>query len=267
MKPTDYLVTPNLDDPDGWTYPIRHADIAAMETLHAGHGPDDAELRTVVRERPIGLLLHGNSIAEFETRADEFAPLDLCYMSVNRFNPVEDNILRKMWRQLELLFCFSEQDMPLRYTIIMEFLDRPTHNILITSYSALSWLQPGQWRDMLRDYGHKIHIRPRLLCRPAYPPSILFILDMLQELDIHNIILFGADGWLPSDMKDKWNQKAMAATYYHGTDRPVGLVKDTLLFNKLYIPRGGVWNCSPGSHLTGIPVITYDRLKETVNGI
>ena len=271
--PTDWLVTPDLSKPDKWTYPIRHGDIEAMERMsdpyyHMGY--DAINLRKIVGERTVGIMLHGGSIRELEERIEEFVDLDMCYMSINRFKVMEDRILGKVGKRLKLVFLMSEQEMPRRVEDVNGYLDRGT-GLFMTTFSALSWLGKEEWTHIVKEHDEQLYVMPRLLCRPVYPISLALILDQLALCRVEKVVLFGADGYVPDD-NNEWNQQKMLETYYDPgffaeEKRPCGLAFGTRHFNETYTYDPDcitVVNCSQNSHINHFPKIGYDQLRETV---
>ncbi len=271
--PTDWLVTPDLSKPDKWTYPIKHEDIRVMEGLsdlyyHVGY--DALNMRKTINGRTVGVMLHGGSIRELEERAEEFADLDISWLSINRFKVMEDKILSKMGKSLDVVFLMSEQEMPRRVKDVNAYLDRGT-GLFMTTFSALSWLNRAEWVHIVQAHDKQLYVMPRLLCRPVYPISLALILDQLVLCGVEHVVLFGADGYVPDD-KNEWNQAKMLETYYDPgffvkEKRPCGLAFGTRHFNETYVydpERITVVNCSPHSHIKHFPKIGYNKLKGTL---
>ena len=274
-NPTDWLVTPDLNKPDEWTYPIKHDAILEMDYYadmdrHMTH--DASKLRSKIGDRTLGVMLHGASINELENRAKEFRDLDMCYMSINRFEVMERRILSKMGKRLDIVFLMSEQEMPRRIQDLHRYLDRGD-NILMTTFSTLSWLEREDYMHIIWNHDEQLYVMPRLLCRPVYPISLALILDQMVICKVRDIVLFGADGYVPDSENDVWNQEKMLATYYDpgyfkATNRPCGLAFGTKHFNETYEYDDtalNVINCSENSHIKHFRKIGYDQLRETVN--
>ena len=274
--PTDYLVTPDLGKPDEWTYPIDHAAIAAMkERIGRESDSTTKRLTDVIAGRTVVLCLNGGSIVELEKWIKGYANFDLCYMGMNRFSAIEGNILGRANKCFDIIFCMSEQDIPLRLHDIKGFLFRNNKNLLITTLSAMTWLDEVDRNRLLAEYADKLYLMPRLLCRPAYPISLEIIVDELIKAEVKNLRLFGADGYLEPAMEGKtelelirWSQKKMLNTYYDQEffkeeRRATGVGLGTVRFNKnfTYQPvKMQIINCSINSHYDHIPKMTHERL-------
>lgn len=266
-NPTDFLVTPDLNKPEKWTYPIKFGAIRRMERIAKGHVTN---LQKIIKGRTVAILLHGRSIKELETRINEFADYNFCYTSINRFSIMERKILSKIGKKLDIVFLMSEQEMPRRVEETKEFLNRKTNNCLMTTYSALSWLIPKDWNEIVEKYSSKLYIMPRLLCRPVYPISLALILDQLIMNKVKQVILFGADGFLLPSGKVTWDQNLMLNTYFDpgffiNERRASGLSFGTKHFNDTFRYDDriiNVLNCSKNSFYTPFPRISYNKLKE-----
>ena len=275
-NPTDYLVTPALDKPDEWTHPINHAAIADMQK-RVGRESDATtqRLTDVIRGRTVVLLLNGGSIGQLEDYIGGFAHFDFCYMGINRFVAIEQNILNKADVDFDIVFCMSEQDIPRRVRDISEFLSRDVPNLLMTTLCAMTWLDVADRNSLLDKYADKMYLLPRLLCRPAYPISLEVIIEQLIKVKVERLILFGADGYLEPVKEDtpeldiiRWSQQKMLNTYYDQEffkteRRATGVGVGTVRFNKNfeYEPEKiRIANCSPGSCYEHIPRVSYDWL-------
>lgn len=279
-KPTDFLVTPDLNKPNEWTYPIDHVAIKAMrERIGRESEKDTHRLIDVIRGRTVVLLLNGASVKTLENRINDFAKFDLCFMGINRFSAIEQSILVKIRKAFDIVFCMSEQDIPRRIQDIKGFLFRNNKNLLMTTLCAMTWLKEADRNWLLDNFGDKLYLMPRLLCRPAYPISLEIIIEELIKAKVGHLILFGADGYLEPEMKGKseleiirWNQQKMLNTYYDpgffkGEGRATGVGIGTVRFNKnfKYQPEKiKIVNCSPNSHYAHIPKMSYDQLLSTL---
>jgi len=275
-KPTDFLVTPDLNKPEGWTYPIDHKSIATMKArIGREYDATTKRLTDVIGGRTVALLLNGGSIKQLEDQIECFNSFDLCYMGINRFSAIEHQILSQVNKCFDIVFCMSEQDMPLRVHDIKEFLFRNNKNLLMTTLCSMTWLNEADRNWMLGDFRDKLYLMPRLLCRPAYPISLEVIIDELIKAKVEHLILFGADGYLEPTMKGKseleiirWNQQKMLDTYYDpgffkGEKRATGVGVGTVRFNKnfKYQPEKiKIVNCSPNSHYAHIPKMSYSQV-------
>ena len=88
--------------------------------------PDTEErierLRRVINKRPVGIILHGASIAELEGRITELEDCDICYFSLNAFRGIEEHILQKINRNLSLIMCSAAPGKQMND--IIDFLER-----------------------------------------------------------------------------------------------------------------------------------------------
>ncbi len=275
-NPTDYLVTPDINKPNEWTYPIDHSAIKSMKDRIGRESEITTQkLADIIDGRTVVLLLNGGSIQTLEKRIEDFAHFDFCFMGINRFSAIEKSILNKGSKSFDIIFCMSEQDIPLRVNDIKLFLSRKKNTLLMTTLCAMTWLSEIERNRILDNYGDKLYLMPRLLCRPAYPISLEVIIDELIKVKVKRLILFGADGYWEPAMNGKseleiirWNQQKMLNTYYDagffkGERRATGVGIGTFRFNKnfKYQPEKiEIVNCSPNSHYGHIPKMSYDQL-------
>ena len=275
-QPTDYLVTPDLNKPEEWTYPINHVAIAQMRE-RVGRESDKGtdRLSDAIAGRTVALLLNGGSIKELEDTIKGFACFDLCFMGINRFSAIERDILAVANKAFDIVFCMSEQDIPCRIRDIRGFLARDEKPLLMTTLCALTWLDEADRNWLLDVHSKQLYLMPRLLCRPAYPISMEVIIDELIKVGVGQLILFGADGYMEPAMKGnteleiiRWNQRKMLDTYYDQDffkleRRATGVGVGTVRFNKnfRYEPaKMRIVNCSPNSHYEHIPKMSYEQV-------
>jgi len=79
-------------------------------------------LRRVIGGRPVGVLLHGPSVNAFKERAQDFADKEMAYGSINFFRVMEEDILAPIGRDLDFVYCSSEEELPRRLRDIETFL-------------------------------------------------------------------------------------------------------------------------------------------------
>ncbi len=275
-NPTDYLITPDLSKPNEWTYPIDHAAIKCMKG-RVGRESDETtqKLTKVIDGRTVALLLNGGSIMTLKARIIDLDQFNFCFMGINRFRGIEGDILARVGKEFDIVFCMSEQDIPRRISDLKLFLARDTDNLLMTTLCAMTWLGESDRNLVLDNHSDKLYLMPRLLCRPAYPISLEVIVEELIKAGVKQLILFGADGYLEPSMQGKseleiirWNQQRMLDTYYEPEffkeeRRATGVGIGTVRFNKnfKYQPdKIQIINCSPESHYAHIPKMSYDEL-------
>ena len=196
-------------------------------------------------------------------------------MGINRFSAIEKNLLKPTGQEMDIVFCMSEQDIPKRMWDIRAFLGRGKDKLVMTTLSALTWVDASERNHLLDTRGDQLYLMPRLMCRPAYPISLEVIVDKLIEAECESLIVFGADGYLEPGMEDmtdleliRSNQQKMLATYYDAEffkteRRATGVAVGTVRFNRnfTYEPeKMTIVNCSPDSKYAHIPTTTYEGL-------
>ncbi len=260
-------------------------------------------IRKVVEGKTICLITGGKSIEELESRIEEFKDLNVLWAGMNRFELVEDNILKKINKHFDIIGDCSTVGYELRNNYerkvrlprFEEFLTREENNMLMTSEIVItqSFVELSRG-DLPTKYGHKIAVieeiysypesRPPELWSPP-PNSLCLAISMLVAGMAKKIICFGFDGFpysknmttdqiLESYYKsDKIKEDRIIA---FGSVTSGNLVGDTVSVNKKFPslwsmyksvynnPTVEIVNCSPKTFITAIKTINYNQLKGEV---
>ena len=167
-----------------------------------------AAFRERVGGRDIAVLLQGPSLRALEAARDRLAGLDVCFATVNKFEPVEARLLAPIGRRLDLLFTGNPVELSGRWPAYETFLSREPGGLLITADYAVSGLPrhlcpPVEFIrrfDSRLLYFHSTRPLPALPLDPLHvmPGNSLSVLLPLLVLDRPaRIFLFGADGGAP----------------------------------------------------------------------
>jgi len=226
-------------------------------------------IRGVVADRPVWVLLHGKSIQELENRIGQFRNHNICYASVNNFPIVEDNILAKINKRLDIIHCSSGYRVQQRIPMMEGFLARPDNNTMITQLNTLSSIEHYTGGTFVKRFREKVWLMQQDL-KPGMS-SIAYLLRILIEANTRQVILFGADG----STATAGDMKGMIRGYYHpevfnnGTRTATDIVHDTIKLNSYMrtlmaaakTHNTQVLNCSPDSTVKYIRKINYDDLQ------
>jgi hypothetical protein len=154
-----------------------------------------------VEGKTIGLCLHGSSLYELEHRIEEFKDFDICWASVGQWELVENHILNKINKKLEITFDTAEVEKPIRFEIqrriprLKEFLSRKEDNLHITMrHLSLGALRKKIGCNIETEYKEKIIYAEDLCPAHAFCVSFPLFLTTLWMLGAKEIILFGCDG-------------------------------------------------------------------------
>ena len=226
-------------------------------------------LREVIRGRPCAILLPGSSISKLKRRIKELKDLDICYASVNDYWIMEDEILSKIGKKLDIVMRSAiecrvpgERD--------FEFLKRKDN--LFISERAGYFENQMPLGDFLSEKilffkaerSENMHRVPS----PEYPlhffaqASFTILTQILMIGEASLIVWFGADGGL-LDWRNLyfggWASDSLARLNYD-TDtfnftfqRLLGNVYNTWGKNPPLI------NCSEKSHYKVIKKVSYDE--------
>jgi len=225
-------------------------------------------LTNKVNNRTVCILLHGASIKDVPKKALDGK--DWCYMSINDFMPVEN----LMGVELEVILVASEMEIDRKYFDIALFLSRKPNNLFITTASALGELRE-KGEGFVKVYRNQLIVvnRPPLLSVPnssnvARPNSVTILLSTLMKAGVKKIVILGMDGCKRElTIQQQKNTYVNLSMFDPDGKRKTAIALDTIMFNE-YFPgfRGDnpceIFNCSPGSHITVIPQITYKGLAE-----
>jgi tetratricopeptide (TPR) repeat protein len=170
--------------------------------------PDTAarldRLRRIVENRDVVVALQGPSLAMLEERIDKLAGLDIRYATVNVFPPVEDRVLARIGRQVDILSVLNMAITRSWYDELSAFLTRPTPNLLITQPYALGSLtEHGTTQaEFLARYDERLlyvpaNAGPGFPSRPLHIQANNTFSGLLPALVMgrpRRIFIFGADG-------------------------------------------------------------------------
>ena len=249
-------------------------------------------LQKIINNRICAIMAHGKSIEKLENKITDLKKYDICWTSLSVFNIMEEFILSKINKHLDIVFdCATVPDSlkenyekNVRLPRLAEFLERNENNLWITTF--------GIERDTLRSlnnnwflakFQHKIfivdYIFPKLK-RGFYmdvPNSICLLIAALLYGGAKKIILFGFDGCTKKDnnidtyYKPEYHKKEHLVAI--GKVGNTALYRDTLDFQqrfpilldhyrKLFNNNAEIINCSPNSFYTVIRRITYEELEQ-----
>ena len=250
-------------------------------------------LEKVIRGRPVAIMLNGASIVELERHIESLAEHDICWASLGAFNMMEDFILSKIDKRLDIVFdCatvkskFSDNyEVNHRLPRLIEFLSRGDDNLWITTAGLIDKSISKYMPNMVTKYGRKIERidkyapdEKRIGQFMDVPNSATLLLASALIGGASKIIFFGLDGYKKSDA-------CPAESCYHpeliekerkaalGSTNDAGINRDTRYFQKrlpkivrMYRETFGNWariyNCSPRTVYDIIAKINYSNLKE-----
>ena len=160
-------------------------------------------LAEIVDSRDAFVLLQGPSFATFAARLDEFADFEFAVTTLNSFPPVEQE-LRRIDRHADVLLFAQPGSVRSWHSELMEFLARPSQNLVVANRYALSGFSEFgvsesefiAWHDKRLLLVHSDG-GPPLPSRPLHfenGSSLSLIIPLLLFARPRRIFLFGADG-------------------------------------------------------------------------
>ena len=227
-------------------------------------------LQKVIRDRPVAILLPGTSIKELEERITELKDADICYASVNDFWIMEEKILSKIGKQLEIVLCSAKEcNVPSKKHD--KFLDRENVAFLTEDVSFHHSLDDymDRYKDKLCFFATDLMFDSLNCPSPERPyhffaqASFVVLLSMVLIGGAETVILFGADG----------GDRFQRGNYYGGwreTQSVWNLGYDTGFLNATIfkvlenvcvthgVSKFRILNCSPGSYYCAFNTLNYD---------
>lgn len=248
------------------------------------------KLKDIINKRTVAIVLQGKSVEELERCIEDFKDKDICWASLGVFDIIEDSILSKIGKNLDIVFdCATVPEARLEYyetTVrfprITKFLERG-NNLWITTHGLIRDSVKPFRPDILEKYSSQIlqvdSIFP-LSEVPKYmdvPNSVTLLIAAMLCGGASKIVIFGLDGY-------KGDPKQGVNFYYKpsqirkerfvalGTDEDPGISRDTdgfqvrfpkILSNyrNLFNNWCEIYNCSPNSHYQIPTNINYTELR------
>jgi len=247
-------------------------------------------LDNIINGRTVAICAHGISIETLENRIEEFKDYDICWASLNLFTIVEDNILNKIGKRLDLMLDTSTIAKPLmakferdrRIPRLTEFLSRGDNNMWLTTEGLLrDQIRPLGYEDLLNKYWLKILALDKIYSPLSVPNSISLLLCAAAVGGARNIVLFGYDGYWGTYQDNissyyKSDEVAIERQYAVGNKVDSDVAKDTVNFNRYFwniyqkwcskyeIKPVDIFNCSTKSLYDIFPKVTYDQVHQVL---
>ena len=251
------------------------------------------KLKEIINNRIVGIMAFGNSIKELEKYIIELKNYDICWATLNAFPVMEDYILSKIDKQLDIVFDCStvieSQIMKyedLRLPRLDNFLARNYNNCWLTSYGITRDLKAMNRGSILEEYKDKIIIVDNIFptdCIPYFmsvPNSITLLIGAMMYGKAKKIILFGYDGFngFPEDAINSYyhpelakKEQLIALGGYSDSNLNLGTHLFKKNFTRIYndyrqlFGNVEIINCSFNSVYDNIRKIKYENLKEILD--
>lgn len=243
-------------------------------------------LRRVVRGRPVAILAAGPSIYELEKRITALKDIDICYFGMNNFPLQENNILQKIGKRFSLVVNGAREGMPEYISDGIKFLDRNEDNVYLSTfyrdtfglleaefdldiflkkYDKKLIFVSSDWNRDLPDSDRPLHF--------IMGNTLLGLINMALIGGASRIILFGADGYCPSDedvyyYRQNERTPSPRADLINDTNKffnPVAQISVKNILRTYALSPVDILNCSPKSFYTPFPKINYDSALKYVS--
>lgn len=249
------------------------------------------KLKQIINKRPVAIMLHGKSISELEKRVNEYKDLDVCWASMNLFPVMEEFILKKINKKLDIVLdCSTVSDSLLsnyenncRQPRLEKFLSKEYNNLWVTTMGIIELysitMNKGNFIDT---YKHKT-----LIVDTIFPPSqtakymsvpnsLTLLIAAIMAGGATKIVLFGCDGYkgevsIGIDSYFKPNLQRIERYNALGNSIDAGVNRDTEGFENKFISiykqyktifntNVEIMNCSNTSIYKCLPKINYDEV-------
>jgi hypothetical protein len=157
----------------------------------------------IVASRDVFVLLQGPSFAMFAARLHQFASFDFAVATLNSFPPVEQE-LRRINRCADILLFTQPGSIHSWHSELIEFLARPSPNLVIANHYALTGLSECgiSEKEFIDKHNERLLLvhsdgGPPVPSRPLHfenGPTISLLIPLLLFARPRRIFLFGADG-------------------------------------------------------------------------
>ena len=235
--------------------------------------------KRLVGGRPVAILVPGYSLYEFQDRIEDFKEFDICYASINKWLPLEQDILSKIDKRFSISMCGAAPDGFIEE--ICSYLDREDDNIFITE--RMNFKEAGG-QNIIRLYDN--YDKKLLFFTSFYPaqdrPSSDYPLHFIRENSLSiltalitiaepsAIIYIGADGGRINKDEFYW-QRVNEFTHADGLKYESSVERDTGWFNQHVlitlkltrethnVKQCEIINCSEKSYLTPFQKLSYNE--------
>lgn len=185
------------------------------------------KITEIVNGRICAILLSGASILELEKEILFYKDIDICWCGLNNYSKIENNILSKINKHIEILQDCSEvkymedYENQIRVPQIESFLNRNENNFLLTSPEIIiNWFKINRL-DLFTKYSNKIGLFDYGI-HYSVPNSLTLLLMYLGRYsNAKFIILFGCDSY----SGNSGDINAILNSYYN----PEEIIKERLI--------------------------------------
>jgi tetratricopeptide (TPR) repeat protein len=203
-------------------------------------------LAEIVASRDVFVLLQGPSFATFAARLGEFAGFEFAIATLNSFPPVEQE-LERINRRADILLFSQPGSIRSWHPEFMEFLERPSPNLVVLNRYAVSGLSEFgvSEEEFIARHDERLLLvhsdgGPPLPSRPLHfenGPTVSLLIPLLVFARPRRIFLFGADGGSNPTFSKRpyfYYDDYDADTEQHDFLNRPGMVSFKRLPNKLY---------------------------------
>jgi len=247
-------------------------------------------LTNIIQNRTVAICAHGKSLEILEERITELKDYNICWASLNLFTIVEDYILSKIDKKLDLMLDSSTIAQQLmkrfeeerRIPRLEKFLSRPEKNLWLTTEGLLrDQLRPLGYGEFLERFRHKILVLDKVYYPMHVPNSVSLLICAAAIGGAKKIVLFGYDGYWGTYQENinsfyKPEEIAIERQYSIGNTIDSDISKDTTNFNNYFwgiylkwcakyeIKPVEIFNCSSDSLYNVFPIINYNNLHQVL---
>lgn len=256
---------------------------------------DLSYLQRIIGQRSVGVMLHGKSIEALEDHIYALRDKDICWVSLGVFPMMEEFILSKIGKKLEIVLDCATVDhartefyeLKVRVPKLKPFLSRKEDNLWITTHGLVRDSVKPFYPYFLDKYESKMLLIDSIFPQDNIPKwmdvpnSATFLIASVLAGGASKVFVFGLDGYTGDITKgvDFYYQRDLIIKErlaVFGRWEDPGINRDTDYFEtrfkgileeyrNLFGNQAPVYNCSPVTVYTVLPKITYEQLEEKLS--
>jgi len=243
------------------------------------------KLTEKINGRTIGIMSHGKSIYELEHRQSQFSELDICWASFNYYDLMQDNILNKMNKRLDIaLECAAGRtktfELLTRIPRMGEYIQKDclvlsTWRLMRTQYEKMGLL------NTYEEFKDDIILCDNILGILNVPNSLSLLIYTVAVCKPKQIILFGVDGYKKTqgdefstyfkpDLQKEYRKNLLGGkleyTLHETTDdfEKLFLKSYEKYCDQFHVDTPKIYNCSPGSHFKSVNNLNYTEVLKKI---
>lgn len=175
----------------------------------------DNRLTSIINNRTCFVYAHGSSLSEIEEKIVQYKNNDICHCSLNYFSLIEDHILSKINKHLDIVYdsstvapSFQSSFDNVRIPRLQTFLNRKENNLFISTKGLMQRdIYISGYTKFYEINKDKILLVDDFKINLNVPNSLTLLIASLVLGGASKILLFGCDGY-------RGNQESNINSFY-----------------------------------------------------